>query len=138
SLPFLTTHHERSFWPFTGVLGRIWRFVTRKVCKIRNRGCHGCHGGVRGAAPPQPKFLTADYADFSDCFLAGARRGGRPTIGCPIRAAGSAKRPTVLYPCDPRNPWLALLRREGVDDLIPPKDATNRRCRHSHYAISRK
>ena len=90
----------------------------------------------RGSAAAE--VFDRDYADFSDCFLAGVRRGGRPTIGCPIRAAGSAKRPTVLYPCDPRNPWLALLRREGVDDLIPPKDATNRRCRRSHYAISQK
>src|ERR1700745_2273157 len=27
------------FWPFTDVLGRIWRFVTRKVGKSLNRGC---------------------------------------------------------------------------------------------------
>lgn len=62
---------ENHFWPFTGVLRKIFGSLTREVCKITNRGCRGGHGGVRGAAPPQPKFLTADYADFSGCFVAG-------------------------------------------------------------------
>jgi hypothetical protein len=44
---------EHHFWPFTGVLGRIWRFVTRKVgfaasnrsgVERSNHGLLGCHG----------------------------------------------------------------------------------------------
>jgi len=32
------------FWPFTGVLGEIWRFVTQKVG--RHRGSRWFHGSI--------------------------------------------------------------------------------------------
>src|SRR5213082_500992 len=39
------------FWPFTGVLGGIWRFVTRKVWAYPTGGGGG---GLVGVVPPSP------------------------------------------------------------------------------------
>ena len=51
-------------WPFTDVLGRIWRFVTRKVWKTQ--------------------ITRMPRMDFST----GVRGGGRPIIGRAIRSVG--------------------------------------------------
>ncbi len=63
-------------------------------------------GSLRGKLR---RLGTADVADATARFLAGVRRGGRPTIGRRFGAPSpaAAGRPTFLYPCYPCNPWPA-------------------------------
>src|SRR5437016_4368749 len=84
------------FRPFTGVLGRIWRFVTRKNRNFKNHGLHGypgygktqkTEGNVANVVPNQVRSESSLF----------------PLLSSVRKEAIDAGRPTHL--CDRRNPW---------------------------------
>src|SRR5512133_114624 len=101
------------FWPFTEVLGRIWRFVTRKVWGLfqrpRTRGCYGLGSGRRG--DPACRFRLP-----AEMHLAMRNRRTSRSV------RGKLPRTTGRRPVLPGR----LLRREGGDEFFEALTAAQR------------
>src|SRR6476646_2522172 len=107
-LAFFDSSLRGHFWPFTGVLGRIWRFVTRRV--------RGLFQTPRSSGPfriGERRLPACRFRLLAEMHLAmHNRRTSRSVRGKLPRTTG--RRPVLPG---------RLLRREGGDDFFEARIA---------------
>src|SRR6184192_752690 len=95
------------FWPFTGVLGEIWRFVTRKVWGLFHTDQRTLRIGERSLPACRFRLLAEMHLAMHNRRTSSSVRGKLP-------------RTTGRRPVFPGR----LLRREGGDDFFEARIAS--------------